>query len=77
MWEVIGFETQLNDAGEITAYTIHAVKAYPEGKGHGKRGKRVWYRTSEIGYVPDVGDTVLIETEVRGKYEVVVDISAV
>ena len=30
-----------------------------------------------IGYVPDVGDTVLIETEVRGKYEVVVDISAI
>lgn len=77
MWEVIGFEEQLNDAGEVTAYSVHAVKAFPDGKGHGKRCRRVWYRTSEVGYKPFVGDNVIIETEVRGKFEAVIDIFAV
>ena len=74
MWEIIGFETQENDAGEVTAYTVHAVKAYREGQGQGKRGKRIWYRASEQGYRPVVGEKVVIEVEVRGKYEVVTDI---
>lgn len=77
MWEVIGYETQENDAGEITAYTVHLTKPYIEGKGAGKRGKRIWYRTTEHAYKPAVGDTVLVETEVRGKFEALVDISAV
>lgn len=74
MWEIIGFETQENEVGEVTAYTVHAAKAYREGKGHGRYGKRVWYRASEIDYVPVVGERVIIETEVRGKYEVVIDV---
>lgn len=74
MWEIIGYETQKNVEGLITAYTVHAVKAYREGQGHGKRGKRIWYRASEQGYRPVVGDMVVIETEMRGKWEVVSDI---
>ena len=74
MWEIIGFEQQENDAGEVTAFTVHAVKAYKEGQGYGKRAKRIWYRVSEHDYRPVVGDKVFVETEVRGKWEVVTDI---
>lgn len=74
MWEIIGYEQQENEAGEVTAFTVHAVKDYKEGKGFGKRAKRIWYRASEQGYRPQVGDRVFIETEVRGKWEVVTDI---
>ena len=77
MWEVIGFEAQENDEGQITAYTVYLAKPFKEGQGHGKRCKRYWYRTNEQSYVPDVGDTVMVETEVRGKYEVLLDIAAV
>ena len=74
MWEVIGFELQENDAGKVTSVTLFAVKAYKEGQGVGKRARRVWYRTSEIDYMPVVGDSVMIETETRGKYEIVTDV---
>lgn len=73
MWEVLGFEKQEDDAGEVMAYTVHLAKDYRTG-GEGKRTKRVWYRTSEQGYKPVVGQTVMVETEVRGKYEALVDI---
>lgn len=74
MWEVIGFEETLNDEGVCTAITLYAVKPFRQGQGEGKRAKRIWYRTSEQTYRPIVGDHVVIETEVRGKYEVVSDI---
>ena len=77
MWEVIGFETQVNDEGKVMSYTLYAVKDFSEGKGSGKRCRRVWYRSSEISYVPLLGDRVLIESELRGKYEAVIDIYTV
>ena len=74
MWEVIGYELQENDAGEVISVTTFAVKAYKEGQGTGKRARRVWYRANEISYLPMVGDRVMIETETRGKYEIVTDV---
>lgn len=74
MWEVIGFELQENDAGEVVSVTLFAIKPYKEGQGVGKRARRVWYRASEISYMPVVGDQVMIETETRGKYEIVTDV---
>ena len=74
MWEVIGFELQENDAGEVISVTMFAIKAYKEGQGTGKRARRVWYRANEISYMPTVGDLVMIETETRGKYEIVTDV---
>lgn len=74
MWEVIGYELQENDAGEVVSVTMFAIKAYKEGQGTGKRARRVWYRANEISYLPVVGDRVMIETETRGKYEIVTDV---
>lgn len=74
MWEVIGYELQENDAGEVVSVTMFAIKAYKEGQGTGKRARRVWYRANEIPYMPMVGDLVMIETETRGKYEIVTDV---
>ena len=74
MWEVIGFESQRDDEGNVTAYTMYATKSFKGEKGAGKKARRVWYRTEEIDYKPVVGDVVVIETETRGKYEVVTDI---
>lgn len=74
MWEVVGYEYQANDAGEVTSYTLFAVKDYKPGQGTGKKARRVWYRAAEIGYTPVLGDQIMIETETRGKYEIVTDI---
>ena len=74
MWEVIGFELQQNDAGEVTSVTLFAIKPYKEGQGVGQRARRVWYRANEINYIPQVGEKVMIETETRGKYEIVTDV---
>ena len=74
MWEVIGYETQENDAGEVVSITLYAVKPYKADQGEGKKARRVWYRAAEIGYRPMLGDSIMIETEIRGKYEIVTDI---
>lgn len=74
MWEVIGFELQENDAGEVMSVTMFAIKPYKEGQGQGKRARRVWYRYNAIPYMPQLGERVMIETETRGKYEIVTDI---
>lgn len=74
MWEVIGFELQENDAGEVVSVTMFAIKEYKPGQGTGKRARRVWYRANEIPYIPVVGERVMIETETRGKYEIVTDV---
>lgn len=74
MWEVIGYEVQESDSGEIVSITMFATKSYKEGQGNGKRARRVWYRYAEIPYMPEIGELVMIETETRGKYEIVTDI---
>lgn len=74
MWEVIGYEFQENDAGEVISITLYAVKPYKQGQGEGQKARRVWYRAAEIGYKPQLGDRIMIETETRGKYEIVTDI---
>lgn len=74
MWKVIGYEEQTNDEGDVTAITMYAVKDMREKQGVGKKARRVWYRTNEIDYRPAIDEVVFIETETRGKYEVVTDI---
>lgn len=74
MWEIIGFESQKNDAGEVTAYTVYAVKPFKGELGAGSKARRIWYRTSEIEYQPMVGDRIYVDTETRGKYEIVTGI---
>lgn len=83
MWEVIGYEKsyiQPKDNGApYWACELWVAKPYKSGENTesaGKRCKRVWYRMSEIPYEPVLGQTVLIETSVRGKYEFVDDIQA-
>lgn len=74
MWEVVGYEFQENDAGEVVSITLYAVKPYKQGQGVGQKARRVWYRAAEIDYKPALGDPIMIETETRGKYEIVTDI---
>ena len=74
MWEIIGYEEQKNEEGQLTGITIYSVKPYRKDQGVGSRSRRDWYRPSEIEYRPKVGDKVFIETEVRGKYTIVMDI---
>lgn len=74
MWEVVGFEEQFNNEGQLTGITLFCTKPYRQGQGTGCKARRVWYRPSEILYRPELGDKVCIDTETRGKYEIVMDI---
>lgn len=74
MWEVIGYETNVDDKGVITGVTLYLAKDFRPGRGEGKTCRRIWYRANEIAYRPCVGDKIFVDTEVRGKYEFVVDI---
>lgn len=74
MWEVIGYEIQKNVEGIATGITLFATKPYRGDQGVGAKARRVWYRPNEIPYNPCLGDMVCIDTETRGKYEIVTDI---
>lgn len=74
MWEVIGYEIQKNVEGIETGITLFCTKPYRNGQGEGCKARRVWYRPNEIAYRPVVGDRICIDTETRGKYEIVMDI---
>lgn len=74
MWEVVGYEKATKNDGSIS-YTVYATKPFKAADGcEGKKARRVWYRAQDISYVPVVGDVVIIETEMHGKFESVVDI---
>ena len=81
MWEVIGFEksfVQRDGQPGYVAINLHVKKPVTPGpNAEGCRCKTYWYREHEINYTPCVGDTVIVETEVRGKYEVIRDISKI
>ncbi|MBQ8239832.1 MAG: hypothetical protein IJZ38_03180 [Bacteroides sp.] len=81
MWEVIGFEksfVQRDQQSGYEAITLHVKKpVQPGSNAAGCRCKSYWYRAHEISYVPQVGDTVIVETEVRGKYEIIRDIQKI
>lgn len=75
MWEVIGYETNVDENGTPYAYTVYAVKNMKSSDTvAGQKCRRIWYRSVEIQYVPMIGDSVIIDTETRGKFEVVTDI---
>lgn len=74
MWEVIGFERMVKSDGSVS-YDLYAMKAFKPGENvSGKKARRFWYRADEVDYLPVVGQEVIIETEMRGKYEIVTDI---
>ena len=81
MWEVIGYErsvVQREGQASYTAVNLHVKKpVLPGTDAAGCRCKTYWYREHEVVYAPCVGDTVIIETELRGKFEVVRDIQKV
>lgn len=78
MWEVIGYESAKNEEGLVKSYTLYAKKPVTTQDGDGCMCKRFWYSVSVCSYVPAVGDSVFIATEVRGlpgkQYECVADI---
>lgn len=74
MWEVIGFEKDVKPDGSV-AYTLYATKDFNQAENRqGKKCRSEWYRAANIGYIPVIGDLVMIETEARGKYQVITDI---
>lgn len=74
MWEVIGYE-RIEKTDGSTSYDLYVTKDFKPGdRVSGKKARRVWYRADEVSYVPCVGDVVVIETETRGRYEIVTDI---
>ena len=74
MWEIIGYEEQVRDDGSAS-YTIYSAKDMKTDNGcYGRKVRRDWYKVDQVHYVPKIGDLVIIETELRGKYQVVVDI---
>ena len=81
MWEVIGYEksfVQREGQNGYEAFNLHVKKPVSPGpNAEGCRCRTFWYRAHEISYVPNVGDTVIIETELRGKYEIIRDIQRV
>ena len=81
MWEVIGYERSIVQKDGQPAYTavnLHVKKpVQPGADADGCRCKTYWYREHEVAYAPGVGDTVIIETELRGKFEVVRDIQKI
>lgn len=74
MWEIIGFDTQVNEAGGVTAYTIYCTKENTGDNRCGLKCKREWYRTENVSYVPQIGDKVIIEKEDYGKFSVITEI---
>lgn len=75
MWEIIGYEYSYDEEGKEKGVTLYATKEMKLGSGvKGKKAKRYWYRPDCMTYRPSVGDKVHLEVEVRGKYEILVDI---
>lgn len=74
MWEVVGFEKNVKAVGSVS-FDLYVTKDFKPGENvSGKKARRFWYRVNEVNYEPVVGDLVVIETETRGKYEIVTDI---
>ena len=81
MWEVIGYEksfVQRDAQAGYEAFNLYVKKPVKPSPGaEGCKCRSFWFRAHEINYIPQVGDTVIVETEVRGKYEIILDIQKV
>lgn len=80
MWEIIGFTRsviQKEGQAPYNAFDIYVSKPLNTLDSEGRKCRRYWYRANEINYTPVVGDVVLIDCEIRGKYEIIVDIQKV
>lgn len=80
MWEIIGYTRQLvqkENQQPYNAFEIYVSKPMNTPDSEGRKARRFWYRSTDVNYVPVVGDIVLIDVEVRGKYEIICDIQKV
>ena len=80
MWEVIGFSqsvVQREGSQAYTAYDLYVKKPMKQQDGEGCKCRRFWFRAHEINYTPTVGDIIIVETELRGKFEALIDIQKV
>lgn len=74
MWEVIGYDIQTNETGEMTGVTLYCSKDLPAGSGAGKKVCREWYRPGNVAYRPALGDQIVICKEDFGKFSVITEI---
>lgn len=74
MWEVIGYEIQVNEAGVQTGITLYCSKPLPDGSGVGSKACREWYRASSVSYRPALGDHIVICKEDFGRFSVITEI---
>ena len=74
MWEVIGYDVQSNEAGEMTGITLYCTKPFGEGSGTGSKCCREWYRPANVGYRPSLGDKIVVCKEDFGKFSVITEI---
>ena len=80
MWEVIGYTksiVQREGQQPYTAYDLYVKKPMKQLDSEGCKCRRFWYRAHEINYTPEVGNIIIVEIEVRGKYEILTDIQKV
>lgn len=73
MWEVIGFVVSKTEQGDVTSYTLHCKRPLKDTEGSGEKTRTAWYRPN-VGYVPVIGDKIIIDEEKRGQYMVITDI---
>lgn len=74
MWEVIGYDLQCNDIGEVTAVTLYCSKPLTGIHAAGVKVCREWYRAANVDYRPNLGDQIVICKEDFGKYSVITEI---
>ena len=74
MWEVVGFEFQKNDTGDVTGITLYCSKPLNSENGTGCKVTREWYRPGNVSYRPAIGDQVVICKEDYGKFSVITEI---
>ena len=75
MWEIVGYEKNVNEAGNVTGCTLYCQQHFKDAdKGHGVRTCKEYYRPANIDYQPAIGDQVIFVKEQFGQYLVVTDI---
>ena len=74
MWEVIGYDLQRNDVGDVTGVTLYCSKPLTGDNAEGKKVCREWYRPGNVAYRPCIGDQIVICKEDFGKFSVITEI---
>ena len=74
MWEVIGYELQLNENRDVTGVTLYCSKPLTGENSTGNKVCREWYRPANVDYRPTLGDKIVICKEDFGKFSVITEI---